>query len=104
MVRDYGGTMTSRKPSARAKQIADFKAGFGGMDDLFEREDRLRAEREKEREAALRSKACESKNRYRSRAEAEQAIASCADHGTTGLHCYRCEYCNGWHLTSKPMR
>ena len=63
-----------------------------------EREDRLDAEHE----AALRRKACESKNRYSSKAEAEDTIAACAEHGRRGLSAYRCPYCNGWHLTSHP--
>lgn len=96
--------MGSRKGSARAKELAAFKAGLGGMDDLFAREgDRLERDAE-ERERALRWKACESKNRYASRAEAEDAIASCAEHGTAGLHAYRCPHCHGWHLTSKPTK
>lgn len=96
--------MGSKKPSARAKQIAAFKSQLDdlGMDDVFAREERREAERAAEHEEALREKACRSKNRYASRREAEDAIASCAAHGTTGLHCYRCRYCHGWHLTSKP--
>lgn len=94
--------MVSKKRSARARQVADFKAGLGGMDDIFAREDERRTRKSKEKEAALRRKACESKNRYRCRSDAEEAIRLCADHGTTGLHSYRCPYCNGWHLTSHP--
>lgn len=96
--------MGSKKPSARAKQIAAFKSELGGLDDLFAREDARREQAQEEHDAALRRKACESKNRYASRTEAEDAIASCADHGTRGLHCYRCDYCGGWHLTHKPAR
>ena len=62
------------------------------------------AEREAEHEAALERKACTSKKRYPYRSDAEEAIELCAQHGTRGLHCYRCPYCDGWHLTSKPMR
>ena len=92
--------MASNKRSARAKQRAAFEAGFDGnaMGDLFTRE----REREDRHEAALRRKACESKNRYSSKAEAENAIAACAEHGRRGLSAYRCPYCNGWHLTSHP--
>ncbi|WP_415927890.1 hypothetical protein [Slackia piriformis] len=96
--------MTSRKRSALAKQTAAFKAGLGGMDDVFTREEERRRTQDLEHDAAVRRKACESKNRYRSRTEVEEAIAACADHGTRGLHSYRCPYCNGWHLTSKPQR
>lgn len=91
--------MVSRKRSARAKQVAAFKAGLGGMDDAFAREDRRREAKSAEREAELRRKACESKNRYSCRSDAEAAIAECAAHGTYGLRCYRCPYCDGWHLT-----
>lgn len=96
--------MGSKKRSAWARQTAEFKASLGGMDDVFAREDARRAERSAQKEAALRQKACESKNRYSCRSDAEAAIRSCADYGTTGLHCYRCQYCGGWHLTSKPGR
>lgn len=95
--------MGSRKRSAKEKQIAEFKQQLSAdsMDDAFEREERHREKRAQEKEAALRYKACESKNRYSCKSEAEAAIAACAEHGTTGLHCYRCPHCNGWHLTSK---
>ena len=99
--------MGSKKPSARAKQVAAFKAhldDFGGVDDLFAREGARREHAAEEHEAALRKKACESKNRYVTRAEAEEAIAACAAYGRAGLHCYRCDYCGGWHLTHKPPR
>jgi len=100
--------MGSRKPSAKAKRKAEFEAQLGAsaaaFDDFFEREERRRDERAVEREAALRGKACESKNRYPFLSDAQEAIDLCAAHGTTGLHAYRCPYCNGWHLTSKPRR
>ena len=94
--------MGSRKPSAKAKRVSEFKAQLGGLDDFFEREERRRDDLSARKEAALRNKACESKNRYASYSEAQDAIASCAAHGKRGLHAYRCPYCNGWHLTSKP--
>lgn len=56
--------MGSRKPSAKAKQVAAFKAELGGMDDIFAREERRREQRAAEHEEALREKACRSKNRY----------------------------------------
>ena len=93
--------MTSRKGSAKAKRIAEFKSQLGGMDDLFARETERSTAKSLERERALREKACESKNRYGSEKEAREAIRACAEHGTLGLRCYRCSYCNGWHLTSK---
>lgn len=98
--------MASNKRSARAKQRAAFESGFdeNGMTDVFTRE-RKRAERiDAEHDAAVRFKACESKNRYASRLEAESAMESCAEHGRRGLSIYRCPYCNGWHLTSHPQK
>ena len=95
--------MGSRKRSAQVRQIEAFKAQLGGMDDLFEREEERRERAAQEHDEALRQKACESKNRYATRAEAQAAIDSCAAHGTRGLHCYRCDFCGGWHLTSKPQ-
>ncbi len=96
--------MGSKKPSARAKQRAAFESNIGDLSSLFEREERHREQVAAEREEAKRRKACSSKNRYVTRAEAEEAVASCADCGRTGLHVYRCPYCNGWHLTSHPQQ
>ena len=94
--------MGSRKPSANAKRVAQFKSQLGGLDDLFASEHRREERMSEEKEAARRQKSCESKNRYPSKADAQLAIASCAEHGTKGLSAYRCPYCNGWHLTSHP--
>lgn len=96
--------MGSRKRSAQQKRIAQFKAELGGLDDLYGRERKRDEGLEERREAARRMKACERKNRYNTRADAEEAIALCEQYGTTGLHYYRCEYCHGWHLTSHPQR
>lgn len=93
--------MTSRKPSAKKKRRAEFEANFNSMDDVFAREEQRRERDAEHHEEALRYKACESKNRYATEAEAREAIAECAAHGRHGLRCYRCPYCNGWHLTSK---
>lgn len=94
--------MGSRKPSANAKRVQRFKSQLGGLDDLFASE-RQRGERiSAEKEASRRQKSCESKNRYATKGEAQLAIASCAEYGTTGLSAYRCPYCDGWHLTSHP--
>lgn len=95
--------MASHKRSALRKQRSSFEAEFGDMNDLFNQEECRRETLDQERAAAKRRKACSSKNRYATRAEALDAIASCADYGRTGLHCYRCSYCNGWHLTSHPQ-
>ena len=92
--------MGSRKPSAQAKRIQEFKSQLGGLDDLFAAESRRDERISQEKENAQRRKACESKNRYSSRDEARATIASCEAHGAKGLHVYRCPYCNGWHLTS----
>ena len=96
--------MGSRKPSAKAKRVAEFKANLGGSDDIFAREQQHQRKRQIDREKALERKACTSKNRYTSKREAEEAIVACAAYGTRGLHSYRCPYCDGWHLTSKPER
>lgn len=97
--------MTSNKRSARAKQRAAFESGFNAdaMGDLFAREHEREERLDAEHDAALKFKACESKNRYPSRFEAEAALASCEEHGSRGLSIYRCPYCNGWHLTSHPQ-
>lgn len=76
--------MGSKKRSARAKQVADFMANLGDTDDAFARERERVVQQERQHESALRRKACESKKRYFDRADAEEAIRSCAAHGTTG--------------------
>ena len=96
--------MGSRKGSARAKRQAQFKAQLGGMDDVFAAEGKRAQARAQQKQDALRKKACSSKNRYSCKGEADAAILQCAQYGTTGLHSYRCQFCNGWHLTSKPPR
>lgn len=55
----------------------------------------------RQREARLRHKSCESKNRYASHEDAADARRACEAHGTFGLSIYHCEHCKGWHLTSK---
>lgn len=96
--------MGSKKRSAKAKQIAQFKAGLGPSyaDDIFSKERARQESQARAKEEARRAKACEKKNRYRSKTEADSAIADCAHHGTIGLSSYKCPYCNGWHLTSHP--
>ena len=96
--------MGSRKRSAQQKRIAEFKEGLGGLDDAFAREWRHSRSVDERREEARRMRSCDSKNRYATRFDAEEAIALCAEHGTRGLRCYRCPYCHGWHLTSHPQR
>lgn len=94
--------MTSKKRSARARQIAQFEAQLGnGLDGAFEREKRKQTELAACKESARRTRACKSKNRYATRDLARAAAENCAEHGVTGLSAYRCSYCNGWHLTSR---
>lgn len=81
----------------------DAPAPRNPWEDLFARERTRQAEAEAEHDAALRRKACESKQRYATLADAQEAIEACAAHGTRGLRAYKCRYCNGWHLTSKPQ-
>ena len=95
--------MASKKPSANKKKVAQFKSSIADFGDIFESESNRIEEIAEERKSALRNKACESKNRYASRKEAEEAAAWCAAEGRRGLRVYRCKYCNGWHLTSKPQ-
>ena len=84
--------MGSKKRSAWQKQKAEFAASLGGMDDLFASENARSQRHDEERAAALRHKACERKNRYASRYEAELTAADgkeladkfdalCAAHG-----------------------
>lgn len=97
----------SRKPSANIKKVAAFKSQLnwgddGGFDDIFAREEARSERRAAEHEEALYEKACASKNRYPSHADAQEAAGLCAEHGASGLRAYKCRYCGGWHLTSKP--
>jgi len=82
--------------------MQQFKSQLGGLDDVFASEHARKQRAAENKEAAQRRKACESKNRYATQSEARLAIESCAEHGRKGLSCYRCPYCNGWHLTSHP--
>ena len=94
--------MGSQKRSARKARRSACERGLGDeLGDVFAREDARRAQQRKQREEALRYKACERKKRYASEAEAKDAIRSCERHGSRDLRCYRCPYCNGWHLTHK---
>ncbi len=67
--------MGSKKRSAWQKQKAEFAASLGGMDDLFASENARSQRHDEERAAARRHKACERKNRYASRYEAELTAA-----------------------------
>ena len=94
--------MASKKPSANKKKVDAFKSSVADFSDLFESESHRIEEIAEGRKTALKNKACDSKNRYASRKEAEQAAAWCAAEGRRNLRVYRCKYCSGWHLTSKP--
>ncbi|MDM8246824.1 hypothetical protein QUW40_09465 [Collinsella tanakaei] len=94
--------MPSRKPSARARQIAQFKASGDDLGDLFWREEQHQERLEARRDEVLYERSCARKKRYATRADAQEAIRLCEEHGTRGLHSYKCSYCNGWHLTSHP--
>lgn len=96
--------MGSRKQSARRREREAFRSQLGGMDDLFAREQARKEADDEGREQALRTKACESKQRYDTRADAKAAIAACERHGSPALYLYRCPYCGGWHLTHKRPR
>ena len=98
--------MGSKKRSAWQKQKAQFAASLGEGDlfaelglgddsgrDPFARESAARAARDEAHEAALRRRACERKNRYASRYEAELTAAECAEHGGPPLHVDQCPYC-----------
>lgn len=74
------------------------------------REKRRRAERARklahssDPEAARELRSCASKRRYPSQ-DAAIAAAIAAVHARGGsLRWYRCRFCGGWHLTSKPRR
>lgn len=96
----YDSPMSSRKPQAKAKQLARFRAGLGGMDDVFARESR----RSSEEMGEAQRRTCLAKNRYDTREDAEEAARACTANGRRALRVYRCDYCDGWHLTSKPER
>ena len=67
--------MGSQKRSARKARRSAFERGLGDeLGDVFAREDARRAQQQKQREEALRYKACERKKRYASEAEAKDAI------------------------------
>ena len=73
--------MASKKNrSSWAKEKAQFNAqlgGFDALDDVFAREDSRHAHLAEERDSAQRYKACESKNRYATLAEAQENLAWC---------------------------
>lgn len=97
--------MTSRKPSARRRQALKFRGQWDdGLGDAFAHAEAEESANDERREAAFRQKSCESKKRYDTREDAEEAIELCAVHGRRGLSCYRCEFCGGWHLTSHPWK
>lgn len=86
--------MASKKNrSSWAKEKAQFNAqlgGFDALDDVFAREDSRHAHLAEERDSAQRYKACESKNRYATLAEAQENLAWCQKQGKRGLQIYEC--------------
>ncbi len=95
--------MGSSKPQAKAKQQAQFRANLGASANtgkLFAAESHRGGDAfsEKQRQACL------AKNRYDTREDAEEAIRTNTHAGRKTLRTYRCDYCDGWHLTSKPER
>lgn len=102
-----GGEMGSKKRSALRRERDEYRTAFDDRDDLgglFEREATRRDDLRERAAEARRDKACASKQRYASRAEAEATIALSEAHGARGLSCYKCRYCRGWHLTSHPWK
>ena len=69
--------MGSKKRSSWSKQKAEFNASLGGMDNLFASEGKRQQKNRAEKEAALRKKACESKNRYTSKSDASRNYLMC---------------------------
>lgn len=101
--------MSSRKPSARRRATQSFLARLdtgetGANPDAFAREANRVAADAAHHEEALRSKACESKRRYATRADAKASVAVCEKRGAPALYIYRCPYCGGWHLTHRRPR
>ena len=94
--------MGSRKPSARRHQRDLFVEGLPDMGDAFARARSDMARLEGRRDEARYEKACASKRRYATAAEAREVAKSCEMHGRGGLTSYRCPYCRGYHLTSHP--
>lgn len=68
------------------------------MDGVFERESQRCADAAGEAQR----RACTSKARYDTREDAEEAARTSRFSGRKTLRVYRCDYCDGWHLTSHP--
>lgn len=99
--------MAKRGRGAWKRQADEFRSrlgGYGSLDDAFGRAAIGRAERDAYHDALARDKACSSKNRYLDEEDALEALEACERHGRRNLRIYRCPYCDGWHLTSKPQR
>jgi hypothetical protein len=94
--------MSSHKRAAWRREKHEFLSAEAGYDQLFEREHAREAHAQAAAQEALRQKACASKNRYLTRADAEAVAEECMDGGSAALSVYKCEFCDGWHLTSHP--
>jgi len=104
--------MTSKKPSAKAKQREAFETNwdsFFGNDSShvanagsFAREEARIAEARHNRETQFEYKSCGSKGRYGSEREAQEVAAYQQAQTGTKISVYHCDFCNGWHITSHP--
>lgn len=88
----------------RQREAFEREIGSQEFGRAFERERQRSEDLAERRDAARLAKACTSKNRYATHADAEEALAWCEQRGQRGLSIYRCPYCHGWHLTSHPWK
>ena len=56
------------------------------------------------RDVRLRHVSCTRKKRYDTEGQAIHACITCSAKRGVTLSWYGCEYCGGWHITSRPMR
>jgi hypothetical protein len=94
--------MGSRKKSSWSRAKREFLDSYNASDDIFSAERNRQRASEAAREEAFQEKSCQSKNRYNSKHEAELTALECMANGSPKLSVYKCDYCNGWHLTSHP--
>ena len=65
--------------------------------------DRAAKRRELLKNSGVRGRMCTSKTRYPSKDSAVAAAARFLHPDGELLRAYKCSFCNGWHLTSKPL-
>ena len=92
--------MKKRKAQLEQKLQAQSHSDISRMNDVFARE----SQRRETGESAAQRKACSRKVRYDSREDAEEAARGARFAGGKTLRVYRCDYCDGWHLTHAPER